>query len=138
MKPSACFLLLTIALVSGCEDSSRRYMVVDYRDFGPQSMAYDTFGKGWWQWGNHGDSDPSSEYDIKVVVYRRIPRQEVQSLFPVVKQENKDFRYIEYQEAIDYLEQNAEELAGIHEPWARELGNHLRRLRQEIVRALAN
>jgi hypothetical protein len=57
----------------------------------------------WWQWQSHGDSRPR-KYDIKVVVYRDVPLDEVKQKYPVIKEELKDFRYVPYDEAIQYLD----------------------------------
>ncbi len=86
----------------------------------------------WWQWDSHGDSDPNSIYDIKVVVYRDMSLQEIESIFPVVKAAKKDFRYIEYNEAIKYLNRNIDEVGLINKKWAKGLKIHLVNTRNRI------
>ena len=83
--------------------------VFSYRDFGPPSLALETIGHDWWQWESHGDSRPR-EYDIKVVVFKSITLPEVQRLYPVVPEKNRDYRYLEYSEALRYLDNSIAEV----------------------------
>jgi len=83
--------ILAVLLITGCQHTPNQYLLFDYDDFGPQAMAWETIGMQWWQWDNHGDSDPNSIYNIKVVVYRDISLQEIQSIFPVVDSRGQDF-----------------------------------------------
>lgn len=77
-------------------------LVLDYADFGPQVIAHEVIGTQWWQWQDHGDSRPR-DYGIKVVVYRETPLAEIKELFPVVAEQEQDFRYLHYDKALHYL-----------------------------------
>jgi hypothetical protein len=83
--------------------------VLDYADFGPQSLAYKTTGMEWWQWDDHGHPDPAYEYDVKVVVYRDIPLIQVQESYPVLEAKEQDYRYLTYAKAMAYLDEQIQE-----------------------------
>ena len=117
--------MLAVLLITCCKHTPSQYVLFNYEDFGPQAMAWETIGMQWWQWDNHGDSDPNSTYDIKVVVYRDISLQKIKSIFPVVEAAKKDYRYIEYNEALKYLDRNISEVGLINEKWAIDLKIHL-------------
>lgn len=93
---------------SACSAGQQTTLVFQYDDFGPQSAADKILGRQWWQWQSHGDSRPR-KYDIKVVVYKGISLQEVKRLYPVLPEKKQDFRYVEYQLALDYLDKNITE-----------------------------
>jgi len=80
-------------------------MVLEYKDFGPPVIANNLIGMDWWQWQRHGDSRPST-YDIKVVVYKNTSLEYVKKNYPVVPKEEKDYRYVQYSEAIKYLDEH--------------------------------
>ena len=61
-------------------------LVLDYADFGPQVAAHRLLGPEWWQWETHGDSDPKTQY-------------------PLIPSENKDYRWIPLNQAIQYLDE---------------------------------
>ena len=89
-------------------------------------MAYEKIGMQWWQWNDHGTSDdPNYDYDIKVVVYRDMPLVQIKKLYPVNKAKMKDFRYLEYNVAIKYLDENIEDLESEKEEWAINLKKQL-------------
>ena len=100
-----CLLLFLV----GCFSQSKNSVVMSYRDFGPQAMSWEVIGKEWWQWQKHGDSNPDTKYDIKVVVYKNITLNKVKSLYPVNKNKNQDYRYIEYSNALTFLDKNIKE-----------------------------
>jgi hypothetical protein len=93
-------------LVAGCHPPDEPYIVLDYTDFGPQAMAYELIGFQWWQWESHGDSNPNTTYNIKVIVYKDIPLQDIQTLFPIKPEQKQDYRYLEYSKALAYLSEN--------------------------------
>ncbi len=95
---------LGLLLLTSCSHPAGNCVVLPYKDFGPQVLAWEHIGKEWWQWQAHGDSDPGKTYDVKVVVYRNIPLQEVQNNFPVIPVKQQDFRFIESDDALDYLQ----------------------------------
>jgi hypothetical protein len=43
-------------------------------------------------------------YDIKVVVFKDLTMEDVQRLYPIVPRKNQDFIYLEYSEALLYLD----------------------------------
>ena len=124
--------MLAVLLITCCKHTSSQYLLFNYENFGPQAMAWETIGMRWWQWDNHGDSDPDSIYDIKIVVYCNIPLQKIQSMFPVVETAKKDFRYVEYNKALKYFDRNIHEVTGINEKWAKNLKNHLVNTRNKL------
>ena len=137
MNIRTSFYILVTLLLLGCKDSPKPYAIFEYEDFGPQAMAWETIGMQWWQWDDHGiSSDPNYKYDIKVVVYRDISLNEIESLLPVSKAKKRDFRYIEYHDSIKYLNRNIDKVEQIDEQWAINLKGHLvntkKRIQQEI------
>ena len=90
------FMLLAVGL-------SAREVVLTYKDFGPQSSAYELIGMEWWQWETHGDSRPR-EYPINVVVYWNQSLNQTKINYPVDRSNERDYRYIGYAPAIAYLE----------------------------------
>jgi hypothetical protein len=87
----------------------RRIIVLPYSNFGPQVLAHELVGYEWYQWNSHGASDPHTKYDVKVIVYKNIPLKEVQKLYPVNKDKKKDYRYVEYNDALKYFNRHIKE-----------------------------
>ena len=106
MKKKLYLIVLAIIFVFSCSENDKQILILSYEDFGPQAIAWETFGMQWWQWDNHGDSDPNVEYKIKVAIYRGIPLHKVKEKFPVVQEIEQDYRYIEYNAALRYLDKN--------------------------------
>ena len=77
-------------------------LVLRYSDFGPQIMSYELLGMDWYQWNSQGPDDPNERDDIKVVVYRNIPLDEVERSYPVIERK-QDYRYLEYGAALNLL-----------------------------------
>ena len=103
-------LFLLFTLLTACSGHSQQTVILlDYRDFGPQAIAHEVVGTEWWQWQNHGDPDPAARYDIKVAVYKDIPLTEVKNKYPVEPEQNKDVRYLEYQQAVGFLDEKIAE-----------------------------
>ncbi len=99
------FFLLAV-LISGCSakvEPKSKTLVLDYGELGPSSLTYEIVGNEWYQWNNHGDSDPKNFDDVKVVVYRDIPLEEVRQMYPVDEKRFMDYRYLDYETAIDLL-----------------------------------
>ncbi len=137
MKNKIYFWMAVTFILFSCNIPPKHYAVFDYEDFGPQAMAWEKIGMQWWQWDNHGDSDPNYKYDIKVVVYRKIPLERIKALFPVSKTKKKDFRYFEYRDAIRYLDKQISDLEKMSEGWAVSLKErlvHTRKLVQQEVK----
>ncbi len=83
--------------------------VMRYSDFGPPSSSYELLGAEWYQWNSQGPDDPNGRDDVKVVIYRNIDLPTVKRTYPIFKGKS-DYRYIEYSEAMDFLEKRIEEL----------------------------
>ena len=83
-------------------------IVLSYDDFGPQAMSYELIGKEWYQWNSQGPDDPNARDNIKVVVYRNVSVDEVRRKYPVIEKQ-QDYRYLEYQPALDLLKKYEED-----------------------------
>ena len=94
------FLLLFTACTTTPATSS--VTILDYDDFGPQVVAHEVIGMQWWQWQSHGDARPR-KYDIKVVVYKDLPLATIKKNYPVIPAKQQDYRYLQYDKAIQYL-----------------------------------
>lgn len=97
---TACLVVLLLAPAALLAGSA----VFRYEDFGPQVAAYELIGFEWWQWEPHGDSDPASKPDIKVVVYWDEALDDIKTRFPVDQNKKQDYRYLEYDKAKKHLE----------------------------------
>jgi hypothetical protein len=102
------FFFLILCLLACTMITKSNSAVFDYAEFGPQVVSYELLGKEWYQWDPHGSSDPNQRYDIKVVVYRNIPLEQIEQQYPVIKGE-KDYRYLEYSQALQHLDTIAKE-----------------------------
>ena len=102
-------VLVFFSLIAACSsDINENVVVFNYKDFGPQVIASEVIGMEWWQWQRHGESRPT-QYDVKVVVYRKVALDYVKKKYPVVSEQNKDYRYLEYYTAINYLDDKIDE-----------------------------
>lgn len=101
---SIVLLALMLAAVSGCAHRPGKTLVLRYEDFGPQAAAYPLIGYQWYQWNNHGDSDPKKEDVIKVVVYEGVSVKELRERFPVDQAILQDYRYVPKRKAVKYLD----------------------------------
>lgn len=117
------YLVFALACASRVEAAST---VLPYGSFGPQAMSYEVLGFEWWQWQPHGDSRPR-EYDVRVVVYCNASSDEVARLYPVDRQAERDYRYITYDHALSYLDDN------IRQDVDPDLTNELRATRKDLV-----
>jgi hypothetical protein len=136
MKTKILFLILATLLTYGCNKSVKPYRVFDYEDFGPQAMAWGKIGMQWWQWDNHGDRDPKTKYDIKVVVYADMSLDEIKQIFPINKDRKRDFRYIEYDDSIKYLDRNIRDMEKDREQWSVELKERLLNTKEIILQKI--
>ena len=101
-------LIFFSVLVACSSTSKQQVLLLDYTDFGPQVIAHELLGMEWWQWQPHGNSRPTT-YPIKVAVYRKISLEEVQSRYPINREKEQDVRYVNYQEALTYLDSHIQE-----------------------------
>ncbi len=101
--------LIAVCLISCSAQGKQEVLVLAYQDFGPQVIARDVLGMEWWQWQEHGDSDPATRYDVKVAVYRHVQLDEVKQQHPVLPAQQKDFRYLEHNKALHFLDEKIQE-----------------------------
>lgn len=93
-------LMLTAACASKL---SRSVLVLDYADFGPQAMAYPLLDHRRLPWDPHAPLI-LGQGQIKVVVYRGVSLEAVQAAYPPDRSRNIDYRYVNYSEALQYLD----------------------------------
>ncbi|OJJ15023.1 hypothetical protein BKI52_39850 [marine bacterium AO1-C] len=84
--------------------SSSKTLMLSYDDFGPQVLAHEFIGFQWWQWDAHGDADPKTKYDIRVIVFKGISLETVKNQYPINQKLKIDFRYASYAKSIQYLD----------------------------------
>ena len=108
-------------LCSSCATRIAKTTVVfEYADFGPRAMAYSLLGSKNLQW------EPEvpiliGQGKVYVVVYRGIPIERVQEYYPQDRSRNLDYRYVQYGEALNYLDAKIER-------------NLLRRITERLIR----
>jgi hypothetical protein len=118
--------------------------LLKYEDFGVQAMAYELIGYQWYQWKPHGDPDPDTRYDIKVIVYKDIPAGMVREFYTVYKELRQDYRYVEYCRALHYLNKQIREIEELQKTESHQgdvslftdLKSTLLKTRDKIVRRL--
>lgn len=98
-------LSFIVACSSNVDDNA---VIFNYKDFGPQVIANEVIGMEWWQWQPYGESRPT-QYGIKVVVYRNEPLNRIEDIYPVIPEQKKDYRYLEYDAALVYLDEKISE-----------------------------
>ena len=86
--------------------------VFDYDDFGPQVLAYKTIGFQWYQWNSVGDCDPNKFDIVKVVVFWDEPLKKIKNKYLVDPKKKKDYRYLSYEKAMEYIEKTIDEIPG--------------------------
>ena len=103
--------LLMLIPLSNCATTQtcEPYAIFDYEDFGPQASAHQLLGMQWWQWQDHGESDPSTQYNIKVVVHQAALTKRIKREFPVAPTKQLDYRYVTFENAHAYLNQHIDE-----------------------------
>jgi len=103
-------------------------------------MSYKVLGYEWWQWDSHGDSRPGKKYDIKVIVYRNISSGNVKEMYPVIQEIKQDYRYIEYNMAIQYLDEQIKKVEEWKdtdpETFIPELLTRLKRTKEKVEKQL--
>jgi hypothetical protein len=60
-------------------------------------------GFGWYQWNSQGPDNPSARDDVRVIVYRDVPLDYAQRLYPVIRG-RQDYRYVKYEDALAYCD----------------------------------
>ena len=94
---SAITFAISVAQIRAAEE------ILPYSAFGPQVAAYELIGMEWWQWDSHGGEN-DRDYPIKVVVFWNQTREETAKRNPVDESKLQDFRYVEYNKAVEHLE----------------------------------
>ena len=110
---SSLLCLCILAFTTSCitlKEEKKNTLVLDYSEFGPAVLSYELLGQAWWQWWPHGDGNPDTEYDIKVVVFDNISEEQVKQLYPVSEKEQMDFRYVSKEAALGYFDETTAEL----------------------------
>ena len=102
-------IVASFLAITGLGHSVADEIVVPYESFGPQVLAHELIGMAWWQWDSHGDSRPK-KYPIQVVVYWGQALEQTEQRYPSQREKEKDFRYVERGEAIEYLVSTLKEL----------------------------
>ncbi|MCA9706165.1 MAG: hypothetical protein KDK70_09980 [Myxococcales bacterium] len=98
-------------------------LVMRYDDFGPQALAGTLLGAEWWQWAAGGSWEIDDRFDVRVVVYRGIDREQVAAEYPTVEG-RADYRYVTYDEALEHFDRAIVDIEGVPE---------LARLRAELI-----
>ena len=79
-------------------------LAFNYASFGPEALADELIGKEQWQWQRNESTDPSTRYDIKVVVYTEADLDRLSRRFPIIEEKFMDYRYVKYEDAVAYLD----------------------------------
>jgi hypothetical protein len=83
--------------------------VMKYADFGSSGSSDELFGSERFQGNGQTADEPTSKEDIKVVVYRNVDLATVKRTYPELGGKSV-YRYVEYTQAMDYLDRQIEEL----------------------------
>jgi hypothetical protein len=129
-KLQLAFMLFCVFPFASCavkHEPRASTVVLSYQELGPQAAVYELIGKEWYQWNNHGGSDPNEVDDVKVVVYRNVSLEKVKEIYPVVVGK-QDYRYLDYETAIKYLNKNE------GEPYL----EHLQATKQKVIEQLGS
>jgi hypothetical protein len=125
------FILFAVSLFACCAAKHAAphagTVVLPYHELGPQVAVHELIGYEWYQWNSHGDSDPNKDDDVKVVIYRNIPLEKVKEMYPVIVGQ-QDYRYLDYEAAINYLKRSE------GEPYL----EHLQQTKKKIVEQLGS
>ena len=99
-------VILLISLMVSCTKTND-VLVLDYNDFGPQAMAYETIGYSWYEWDSHGGEEEN--HNVKVVIYEGT-LEDVKELYKDDKSRPVDYRFINKKDAIKYFQTKIAEL----------------------------
>jgi hypothetical protein len=95
--------LIILSVLSCYRPAWAETALFDYDDFGPQILAHEVIGFQWYQWNSTGDSDPNKIDTVKIVVYWDEPIEKIKEKYPVDPGKEKDYRYLSYEKAMEYL-----------------------------------
>lgn len=117
-------------------NSRTETLILSYSAFGPQAMAFETIGYEWYQRNRVGNCDPNAPQDyVRVVIYRYISLQEAKRRYPVVM-EKQDYRYLSYEDALAYLDEQEKVVSEIEEMSDSDLIRQFKETRESILTAL--
>ena len=142
MKYIVSIFLGLVFILNGCatyNTDRKQSLVLPYSAFGPPTMSGTLIGVEWFQWLSHGESRPR-DYDINVVIYRKIPLEEVRNLYPISQKESIDYRYVSYSDAVSYFDHNITEVVRMEQegyPMG-SLSEELRSVKIQIINELGN
>lgn len=128
----SCFAVVLLVLCGGCASRVEKSTAVfEYADFGPRVMAYNLLGPKNLQW------EPEvpimiGQGKVYVVIYRGLPVEAVERHYPQDRSRNIDYRYIQYGEALNYLD------AKIERNLLRRVTERLRRTRDKLIAVLGD
>lgn len=103
MRKTLCLLLFAVSIASCASRISRQTIVLEYADFGPQVMAYRAIGPKRMSWAPDTPIQVGSG-GIYVVVYRDVALADVEEAYRASELDNRDYRYLGYSEALNYLD----------------------------------
>jgi len=89
--------------IQSLNPESKGIFITPYGDFGPPQLSSYLLGNKWWQWDDPDNHKPV-RYDVKVLVYRGLPLDDVKNAFPVVPEKKQDYRYVTYKDARTYID----------------------------------
>lgn len=95
-------LCLVPLICSGCSGRTPEPLILEYDDFGPQVIAHELIGMGWYQWNACGSEDDNYQYHIRVVIYKDMTEEDIRAKYPSVKG-TIDYRYIQAEAAEGFL-----------------------------------
>lgn len=101
----ALFFITTTAQPGCASRVSKTTVVLGYTDFGPQAMAYQVIGRKRLPWAPNTPLTPG-DGGIFIVVFRGIEKARVIEAYPDNPDNNLDYRYVAYTDAISYLDKN--------------------------------
>ena len=84
-------------------------LVMNYSDFKPSLRAYELLGFESDQRNIQESGNPNSEIEVKVVIYRNVDLATVRKTYPTLRGK-PDYRFVEYGEAMGFLEKQIREL----------------------------
>ena len=99
-------------LAAQAEPACAPMIMMEYKDFGPQAMAYDFIGYERRQWQSTDGNQQNKNHPIKIVVYTEAEKNNAIAKFPIDQDARQDFRYVSVDAAREYLEENLADIKG--------------------------
>ena len=99
-------------LAAQAEPACAPMIMMEYKDFGPQAMAYDFIGYERRQWKSTDGNQQNKKHPIKIVVYTEAEKNNAIAKFPIDLDARQDFRYVSVDAAREYLEENLADIKG--------------------------